>query len=173
MKPHIKNPSPVLRLFLLAGLAGGLAEVLWVSLYSLAAPASAAEIARQITATIAPAASLAPLAPAFGVIIHFVLSLLLATAFGLAIWAPFASRLGTVGALASAVSALAAVWAVNFFLVLPALNPAFVSLMPLSVTLVSKALFGTAMGLVLGGAQRQKPAAHRWAGIGGSSASMR
>jgi hypothetical protein len=41
------------------------------------------------------------------------------------------------------------VWVLNFFLVLPWLNPAFVALLPYGVTLVSKLLFGLAMGLTL------------------------
>jgi hypothetical protein len=41
------------------------------------------------------------------------------------------------------------VWAVNFLVVLPVLNPAFIVLLPDSVTLFSKMLFGTAMALVL------------------------
>ena len=44
---------------------------------------------------------------------------------------------------------LAVVWLVNFTVVLPALNPAFVTLLPLWATLISKLLFGAAMTVVL------------------------
>jgi hypothetical protein len=44
---------------------------------------------------------------------------------------------------------LATVWAVNFLLVLPYLNPRFVDLLPYSVTLASKLLFGLAAATVL------------------------
>jgi len=44
---------------------------------------------------------------------------------------------------------LTTVWAVNFFLVLPYLNPRFVDLLPYSVTLVSKLLFGLSAAMVL------------------------
>jgi hypothetical protein len=44
---------------------------------------------------------------------------------------------------------LSAIWAANFFLLLPAFNPAFVTIVPLEVSLVSKLLFGLAAALVL------------------------
>jgi hypothetical protein len=40
--------------------------------------------------------------------------------------------------------ALTGVWAVNFFVVLPLLSPAFISLVPYPVSLISKVLFGLA-----------------------------
>jgi hypothetical protein len=40
------------------------------------------------------------------------------------------------------------VWAVNFFVVLPQVNPAFVHLPPYGVTLISKLLFGLAAARV-------------------------
>ena len=43
-----------------------------------------------------------------------------------------------------AFAALAAVWAINFFVILPVLSPAFVHLVPYSVSLMSKLLFGFA-----------------------------
>lgn len=172
MKPYAKNPFSSLHLFLFAGLAGGLAEVAWVSLYGFVERASTFEVAREITATVIPAASHLAVAPALGILIHFTLSLLLATVFGVAIWAPRARRFGRIGIMASSVIALAAVWAINFFLVLPAWNPAFVTLLPLGVTLASKALFGISMGMVLSGGQQQL-VGNRWISIGGSPASMR
>jgi hypothetical protein len=36
------------------------------------------------------------------------------------------------------------VWAVNFFVVLPVINPQFVDLVPYAISLVSKVLFGVA-----------------------------
>ena len=41
-------------------------------------------------------------------------------------------------------AALVSVWAVNFFVVLPTISPAFVHLAPYSVSLMSKVLFGLA-----------------------------
>lgn len=149
MKSNAEGTRGLIRLFLFAGLAGGLAEVGWVGFYGLVTPLSAVEVARQVTASVIPAAAALPFAAALGLVIHFVLSLLLGVAFGLTAWLPFARRLGATGAMAAAVTGLVAVWAVNFFVVLPGLNPTFVALMPLEVTLLSKALFGVAMGWVL------------------------
>jgi len=39
---------------------------------------------------------------------------------------------------------LIGVWAVNFFVVLPSIDPDFIHLVPYSVSLVSKVLFGLA-----------------------------
>ena len=41
-------------------------------------------------------------------------------------------------------AALVSVWAVNFFVVLPIISPAFVHLAPYPVSLMSKVLFGLA-----------------------------
>jgi hypothetical protein len=39
---------------------------------------------------------------------------------------------------------LAAVWAINFFIVLPVISPGFVHLLPYAITLASKLAFGVA-----------------------------
>ena len=49
---------------------------------------------------------------------------------------------------------LAGIWALNFLLVLPVLNPRFVTLMPYAATLASKALFGLTMAAVLARGKR-------------------
>ena len=41
-------------------------------------------------------------------------------------------------------TALAAVWTVNFFVVLPIVSPAFIHIVPYAVSLISKLLFGIA-----------------------------
>ncbi len=85
--------------------------------------------------------------PALGIGIHFLLSILLAGAF-IAVLVP--RRLRNTGAtVAISLMALAAVWAVNFFVILPIVHPAFVDLLPYPVTLLSKLLFGLAMAQVL------------------------
>ena len=137
------------RLVLLAGVGGGLAEVLWVAFYTALAPISGIEVARQITASVFPALASAALAPLLGVGIHLLLSLLLAIAFAFIVWLPFARFYGMAGTMISALVVLVSIWAVNFFIVMPMLNPAFVTLMPYPVTLISKILFGLAMASVL------------------------
>ena len=149
MNSQTKTSDAPVRLFLLAGLAGGLAEVGWVGFYGLISSSSAVEIARQITASVIPAAAALPLAPAFGIFIHFLLSALLGVAFWTIAGALIAWRPRAAGIMVAAVVFLTAVWAVNFWVVLPVLNPDFVALMPLPIAFLSKALFGVVMGRVL------------------------
>jgi len=134
---------------LMAGLAGGVAEIVWVLAYGAFAPVSAAEVAREVTASLLPGAASWTAAAALGVAIHLALSIALAYAF-----VAWLERLlpGTRGAarhIAIAVGALAGVWAINFLVVLPLVNPRFVTLMPYAATFLSKALFGAVMGAVL------------------------
>ena len=106
-------------------------------------------VAQQVTASVVPAAAGLPAAPLLGIAIHMLLSVVLGMAFAATIWRLAAPRLGAAAFLATAAGSLALVWAINFFVVLPMLNPAFVTLMPYGITLVSKVLFGIAMGSVL------------------------
>ena len=59
MKSQTKTSDASIGLFLLAGLAGGFAEVAWVGFYGLISSTSAVEVARHITASVIPAARLA------------------------------------------------------------------------------------------------------------------
>ena len=137
------------RIVIIAGLAGGMMEVLWVSLYSSYSSVSAAEIAGQVTASLMPFASGSILAPGLGLVIHLLLSLVLALLFIAIVLKPVFARYGKPGIMISSLIALALVWKINFFIVLPLLNSSFISLMPLLVTFISKLLFGVAMGWVL------------------------
>jgi len=135
---------------LVAGLAGGIAEILWVLAYGAFAPISATEVAREVTASVLPGAAASAAAPGLGIGIHLALSIALAGAFATL----FPGRRGAAGTVAIAVAALAGVWTLNFLLVLPVLNPRFVTLTPYAATLASKALFGLAMGAVLARGER-------------------
>ena len=126
-----------------------MAEILWVALYGSLTSLSAGEVARQVTASVFPAAVNLAWAPLLGVIIHLALSLALSLVFAWLIWIPVVVYFGVIGALSSAIAALIAVWAFNFFILLPVLNPGFIALMPLGVTFVSKVLFGVAMAWTL------------------------
>lgn len=146
-----KEPRSLRNTILLAGLAGGVAEILWVAICSVFAQASGSEIARQVVTSLWPPLASGAFAVPVGIAIHLALSLALGAFFAAAIWLPFARRRGSAVTLACAVIALAGVWAVNFFIILPALNPAFVMLMPYGVTLFSKLLFGIGMAWALNG----------------------
>lgn len=142
------NAIKTVRSILLAGLAGGMAEILCISAYSNVQSASGTAVARQVTASLWPAAGEWAFAPALGIIIHLALSIALA-----AMAAPLLSRIalkhpGAGFIVTSAAFLLVLVWTVNFFIILPMLNPAFVTLLPYSVSFASKLLFGITMGVV-------------------------
>lgn len=125
---------------ILAGLAGGLAEVAWIALYAAASGSDGALVARGVTDTL----RLATQSPVgAGIAIHMTLAALLGLAVAFALQ-PLRPRLDGLSFDATVVSVLGLVWAINFFVVLPVLNPAFVEVVPLAVSFVSKLLFGAA-----------------------------
>jgi len=142
---------PLGLLVLLAGAGGGLAEILWVMIYSAFTPVSGAVVAREVTASFFPALAAGSSGMWIGIGIHMALALVLGYAFAYLVWKPFVSSRGPLATLAVSALALATVWTVNFFVVLPALNPVFITLMPYSVTFASKMLFAVTMGGVLAG----------------------
>lgn len=125
---------------ILAGLAGGLAEVAWIVFYAAVSGSDGALVARGITDTLRLAT---PAPVGAGIAIHMTLAALLGLAVAVAL-KPLRARLDALSFDAIVVSVLGLVWAVNFFVVLPAINPAFVGIVPLAVSLVSKLVFGVA-----------------------------
>jgi predicted neutral ceramidase superfamily lipid hydrolase len=77
------------------------------------------------------------------------LSVALAIGYGRFMGGAISHRSSLAASILAGAGALATVWAINFFVLLPILNPAFVILMPYSVSLMSKLLFGASMGWVL------------------------
>lgn len=138
-----------LRWYLLAGMCGGMAEVLWIGMYSFFSGASLITIGAAISATFWPSSANLVFAPILGLVIHLGLSLLLALVLGNVLQRMFAPRQSQIGIVVVAIAMLALVWKINFYLVLPIWNPGFIGLLPLSVTFVSKLLFGVSMGLIL------------------------
>jgi hypothetical protein len=128
----------------IAGAAGGLAEVVWVSLYAVVTGGNAANIARGVT-TAAGVTAMLPDAPVtVGIVVHMALAVLLGVALAW-LWQALARRgFGVRSLTAVMLAALAAVWAMNFFVILPALSPPFIALIPYPVSLISKLLFGFA-----------------------------
>jgi len=128
----------------IAGAAGGLAEIVWVSLYATITGGNAANLARGVT-TAAGVTAMLPAAPVtVGIAVHMALAVLLGIALT-CLWQALARRGFGVNSLAVVMlAALAAVWAVNFFVILPAISPPFITLIPYPVSLISKLLFGLA-----------------------------
>ena len=138
------NVAAAIGLGVIAGAAGGLAEIAWVSAYAAATGADAAALARGVTIAAGTNAML-PNAPVLaGIAIHMVLAIALGLALASAWQALARHRLGGSSLFLLVVAALAGVWAMNFLIVLPLLSPAFVQLIPYPVSLVSKLLFGVA-----------------------------
>ncbi len=151
-------PSGRISVAVAAGAAGGLAEVVWIAAVATALGADGWAIARAVGATVIPGMAASSFTPWIGLAIHFLLSIALASVMMRVLGRQRSAALRFLGAL----GALAAVWVFNFFLLLPLINPAFVSLMPHPVTLVSKLLFGVAMAAVLvwGGRESSPVPAH-------------
>ena len=131
----------------LAGIAGGTVEIIWVLLYCLGSPLQASLVAEEIARSFLPGTA-GMTAVIAGVVVHYILSLLIAGVAAIAYLRVFAGDFDESTIFATSISALAIIWASNFFVVLPVVNPVFVTLMPLTVTLISKIGFGVAMGWV-------------------------
>lgn len=154
---QIGTANSLLKLILLAGFCGGMAEIIWVQLYASVTGHNSVEVARQVTASFLPDMVDAAFAPALGIAIHLVLALLVALGYAALVWLPFVRRRGPAASVAVASAVLATIWAMNFLLILPVVNPVFVTLLPYPVTLGSKLLFGMSMAGVLYTAQHAAP----------------
>jgi hypothetical protein len=133
----------VIKRGILAGAAGGLAEIIWVSLYASVTGGDAAVLARGVTTAVGVTALLPAASVTAGIAVHMMLAVLLGIALA-GLWQALAPRLRMNSRYTLTLAALAGVWAFNFFVALPAVSPAFVHLVPLSVSLMSKLLFGLA-----------------------------
>ncbi|MDP1668635.1 hypothetical protein [Phaeovulum sp.] len=137
-----------------AGLAGGTAEVLWIAIYRQLQGAGSADVARGITETVFPSLAAAPYSVALGLVIHMVLALGLGIAAAYFVARVFPRLAGSWAEVALIVAILASVWGMNFFVILPAINPAFVTIVPYGASLASKLLFGVSAALVFRRAAR-------------------
>jgi hypothetical protein len=79
-----------------------------------------------------------------GISVHMALAVLLGVALTGLSQSVVGLRSPAASLYALSVVALAAVWAMNFLVVLPAVSPTFVNLVPYSASLISKLLFGLA-----------------------------
>jgi hypothetical protein len=134
---------------LVAGMAGGIAEMVWVTFYAGVTGGNPAVLARGVT-TAAGVSVLLPASPiALGITVHMTLAMTLGVALALTWSTVPALRTGLANPYPLMLTALAAVWALNFFVVLPIISPAFVHLVPYAVSLTSKLLFGVAAAATL------------------------
>lgn len=134
----------ILRIGVLAGLAGGAAEVAWVAGYAALTGASGSAVARGVTTAFLPGLSDSSLAVGLGIVLHMVLAVGLGIAVAAAFSAPMLRRIEGWSRSTLVILTLGVVWAFNFMVVLPLLEPSFITLLPLAATLASKLLFGVA-----------------------------
>jgi hypothetical protein len=132
-----------------AGIAGGTVEVMWVALFCVFSPLQSWLVAEEIARSFSPQIMGTP-AVAAGLIIHFALAVLVAWVFAMTLLRWLGDRIDKLSVIGVSVTALAAIWAINFFAILPLVNVEFVMLMPYAVTLASKLGFGVAMGWFFG-----------------------
>jgi hypothetical protein len=159
MNSKLLSPAPTRRargltVGVIAGFAGGVAEVAWIMLYQALTGNEAAQVARGVTDSVIPSLAAAPSAVALGIIIHMALAVALGVALALAIPRALPRIAGTLYEPLTVIAALVAVWAINFFVLLPIINPDFVTLVPYAASLVSKTLFGFAAAVVIRLARR-------------------
>lgn len=141
--------SKMLRLGILAGLAGGAAEVAWVAVYGAVTGTPVAAVASGVTAALLPGLAALPAGPAIGTALHMVLAVGLGVAIAAALSTKLLRRVRAWPQSLLVVLALGAVWGCNFMVVLPRLDPDFLVLLPMAVTLASKLLFGVSAAAVL------------------------
>jgi hypothetical protein len=139
---------------ILIGVAGGLAEIIWVVFYGAVSGSDTTVVARATSTTIAwvlPGGSRITDSISLGIAFHMI------AAAGLGLLVAFAWRALTargpavVSEYVFMAGALTTVWVFNFFVVLPLIGPAlpdvhraFVEIVPYPASLMSKLLFGLA-----------------------------
>ena len=134
---------------IIAGAAGGLAEIAWVTLYAGATGGNAAVLARGVTSA-AGVSALLPQSPvALGVAVHMTLAVALGVTLAYAWRMVRTHKMAVSGPYPFMLAALASVWATNFFIILPVVSPAFIHMVPYAVSLTSKLLFGLAAAAAL------------------------
>ncbi|MDP2690039.1 MAG: hypothetical protein Q8P48_08010 [Deltaproteobacteria bacterium] len=131
-----------------AGIIGGLAEVAFMGVYSSIAGINAAEVLRLVTFTFFDAgAAFGANGHWAGLLIHFGLSLAIGLCFGIFARIAFRDDFSYPRALVWGVTALAAIWATNFYILLPMYNGAFVRLVSPEAAFFSKFFFGVTLAL--------------------------
>lgn len=135
----------VLRIGLIAGAVGGLAEIAWVTVYAGVTGSDAAMLARGVTTAAGVSALLPAASPVMlGVSVHMILAAMLGIVLTFAWQALSARSRRLTSPYPFMLTALAGVWATNFFVVLPVVSPTFIHLAPYAISLTSKLLFGAA-----------------------------
>jgi hypothetical protein len=132
----------------IAGLAGGAIEIGWIALYQGLAGREDLAVARGVTQSLIPQLGSTSAAALLGVVIHMTLAILLGIVIALFIRMFVPRIVGSAWEAVVVVGMLVGVWAMNFLVILPAINPDFVALVPFGASFVSKVLFGFAAAFI-------------------------
>ncbi len=133
-----------------AGLAGGLAEVVFMAVYGGVAGMSGEGVLSLVTYTFFSASfSFGHIGAVSGLGIHLLLSAVIGFFFGAFMYALHrGADSASYGRVAvSGVVLLIGIWTFSFFVLLPQINPAFVSYVPLTAAFFSKLMFGISVGV--------------------------
>lgn len=139
----------VIRRGLFAGVVGGAAEVVWISAVAIMTTISALDVARGVSESFGIGGLSSAQAVAAGIAIHMALAIGLGVAVALACHLFASEAIGGGRMYLIIPAALIGVWAINFMILLPLINPDFVNLVPYPVSFVSKLLFGLGAAEVL------------------------
>ncbi len=147
-KYRFSKSGKMLSVGALAGLTGGLAEILWIALYSNLSGSEAAIVARGVTQSLFPQITSLSSSLLLGIAIHMVLAIILGIAILIFVRSFLPKTAPALLEPLMVIGLLVLVWTINFFVILPLINPSFVTLVPYSISLISKLLFGMSSALV-------------------------
>ena len=144
----VRNKLELLYFVCIAGVAAGMAEIVWITTYTSITQQSSLYIAEQISYTITGQGL--GFAALYGIGVHIILSILLT--FVIVLWvikvypSLFKSKSWLIATMCLILSG---VWFINFFIILPWLNPAFVNIVPYSMRFISKNLFALTLAFFI------------------------
>ena len=152
--PTRYGKRPTYREGVFAGLVGGIAELAWIELYCAAAGSNASAVARAVVDTVLPNGGNSTIGVPLGITVHLILAVGIGIGLaGVCRW-PSGTFVTPVVILSRALALLALVWVVNFVVILPHLNPAFLTVVRPGVALLSKLMFALSAAAVLTRAAR-------------------
>lgn len=127
-------------LFVIAGVAGGIAEIAWMYIYSINNQLTLKDIANEISATL----NIHTSNYLIGLCIHMTLSALIGIGYGKLIFQRMSKHNISLVAL-GAMLLVFSIWLVNFKVILPMVNIQMKNIVPEYISLISKMLFGAGM----------------------------
>ena len=157
MQNKDKELLKILRLAFFSGFAGGMAEVVFILLYSQFTKTDPIVIGSEITRSFSHFYETGLVAALSGLFIHFALSFITALFFITVIMPLFKLTYSKNRILSTGLIYLAIIWSVNFLILLPKINMVFVELFPYIITLTSKLLFGYSMSVYLTNGTQNNP----------------